>query len=165
MESCIFCGHNNIVRAGKNKRGSQRYICRKCGKYFNENTDPNIGVILNGKKYCSKCKTFKLVSEFQSTNGRLRYCCKKCASKSSKARFRNHNITEFEFVNLIDSQKNMCPICGDKFKSYKHAIIDHNHKNGKNRELLCSKCNTLLGMCNDNIDILNSAINYLLKHN
>ena len=39
--------------------------------------------------------------------------------------------------------------------------IDHDHKTRKVRGLLCPKCNNLLGSCDDNIEILNSAISYL----
>lgn len=41
--------------------------------------------------------------------------------------------------------------------------IDHNHTTGEVRGLLCSNCNTILGLCNDNIIILQSAISYLNK--
>jgi len=39
--------------------------------------------------------------------------------------------------------------------------VDHDHVTGKLRGLLCSKCNTSLGMINDNIQILKNMIVYL----
>jgi len=166
MENCIYCKSDNIVKAGKNKYKIQRYICRSCSKHFNENTDPNIGIVVNNKKYCSKCKLYKPTSEFKIINNKkLYYCCKKCTSKLSKARYGNHNMTESQFIDLINNQKNKCSICENDFKSNRHAYIDHNHKSGENRGLLCPKCNTLLGACNDDIKILNNAINYLIKYN
>lgn len=164
MENCVYCKSNKIVRAGKNKNNVQRYVCRNCDRCFNELTNPNIGVVLNGEKYCSKCEKFKPVLDFQIKDNKLRYCCKKCASKLSKARYRNHNITELEFNNMLQLQKNKCSICNNDFKSNRHAYIDHNHENNKNRGVLCPKCNILLGACKDNINILKNAINYLLMH-
>lgn len=35
------------------------------------------------------------------------------------------------------------------------------NKTGKVRGLLCSNCNTLLGLCKENIEILNNAITYI----
>lgn len=57
--------------------------------------------------------------------------------------------------------ENICNICNNEFKSDKYKRIDHNHITGKVRGLLCPKCNFLLGMCNDDIKILKSAISYL----
>jgi hypothetical protein len=42
--------------------------------------------------------------------------------------------------------------------------IDHNHKTNITRELLCSSCNKGIGHFDENIDILQQAINYLKKH-
>lgn len=39
--------------------------------------------------------------------------------------------------------------------------IDHCHKTGKIRGILCSRCNTALGGFNDDIKLLDKAINYL----
>lgn len=42
--------------------------------------------------------------------------------------------------------------------------VDHCHESKKIRGILCFKCNVLLGNCNDDIQILQSAIEYLKKH-
>lgn len=39
--------------------------------------------------------------------------------------------------------------------------IDHNHETGDFRGILCLKCNSLLGMACDSIDVLMAAISYL----
>lgn len=57
-----------------------------------------------------------------------------------------------------------CAICGKKFKSYAKADTDHNHKTGKGRGLLCRRCNSAIGLFDDNIELMNLAIKYLLKY-
>ena len=42
--------------------------------------------------------------------------------------------------------------------------VDHNHATGKVRKLLCHDCNTMIGKAKEDIQILESAINYLKKH-
>lgn len=45
----------------------------------------------------------------------------------------------------------------------KSLSIDHNHQTGKVRGLLCHHCNVGLGHFKDNIELLNSALDYLIK--
>ncbi|NCA22781.1 MAG: hypothetical protein EBS86_16815, partial [Crocinitomicaceae bacterium] len=58
-------------------------------------------------------------------------------------------------------QKNKCYICLCTFDNNAH--IDHDHKTGKVRGLLCRECNLLLGFSRDNIHLLEKAISYLQK--
>jgi hypothetical protein len=40
-------------------------------------------------------------------------------------------------------------------------MVDHNHKTGAVRGLLCCKCNFILGHADDDVGILRRAISYL----
>jgi hypothetical protein len=55
----------------------------------------------------------------------------------------------------------LCSICRHEFKCPKDVHYDHNHKTGEYRGLLCTKCNVGLGLFRDNIDVLQSAVDYL----
>lgn len=165
MKNCVYCNNDKIVKAGFDINNFQRYLCRNCKKRFTEKTNPNVGLILNNEKYCSVCDKFKPLSKFPKWNNIISYRCKSCKSKASKSRYLNHNLTEIEFNIMVNNQNNRCSICNSEFKSNRHTFIDHNHINGKVRELLCPKCNGILGYCNDNILILENAIKYIVKHN
>ena len=54
-----------------------------------------------------------------------------------------------------------CAICGTEFNEKNKGFVDHSHITNEVRGLLCSKCNSLLGMANDDIEILKKAIEYL----
>lgn len=58
---------------------------------------------------------------------------------------RLYGITIDERERMIHEQKCCCKICGKKFKSQKHAHVDHSHVTGRVRGILCSKCNGNLG--------------------
>jgi hypothetical protein len=83
---------------------------------------------------------------------------------------RNFNITLEEYNSLKTQQNNRCAIC-DKEESSIHKktgkikdlAVDHCHKTGKIRGLLCWQCNTSLGKFEDSIELLTNAINYLKK--
>jgi hypothetical protein len=52
----------------------------------------------------------------------------------------------------------------NKLAKYGLRVIDYdNHALGTVRGLLCNRCNTILGMARDNIEILKQAIAYLNK--
>ena len=83
-----------------------------------------------------------------------------------KAKCKNHSITEEEFRLMNEIQKGECLICkkdNKNNKDYKKRMlfIDHDHKTGKVRGLLCTKCNSGIGMFEDNIKLLEEAIKYL----
>ncbi len=63
-------------------------------------------------------------------------------------------------------QHNRCAICNTHLNFVYRAKldVDHNHKTGKVRGLLCSSCNNILGRCKDNVHILKMAVKYLIRN-
>jgi hypothetical protein len=68
-----------------------------------------------------------------------------------------YGITQEEFEKLYDRQDGLCAICRVKKASH----LDHDHDSGKIRGLLCGGCNRGLGLFEDSVKNLRSAINYL----
>lgn len=76
---------------------------------------------------------------------------------------RNYGITLEECTKMWHIQNNSCAICMKNIKPGVGSAIDHNHKTGEIRGLLCQKCNAGLGMFDDNILILSNAISYIKR--
>lgn len=111
--------------------------------------------------------------EYIAYNGSNKYCsdtCNKTARElksldtpySAKIKMPRRAV-----LKLIESTPN-CEICGIKLESDKTSLskstwfnVDHCHKTGKVRGILCSKCNIGLGMFKDNIASLETAVQYL----
>lgn len=79
---------------------------------------------------------------------------------------KEHGITIDDYESMLKNQNFKCAICGssgENTEKYKHRplFVDHNHKTGKVRGLLCSNCNFILGHAKDDISILENAIKYL----
>lgn len=130
------------------------------------------------QKKCSRCKKVKNISEFHNRFSGYCIICskeysrnyyknkeKKKKNKQSARKFlyRRYKITEEEFNNLLEKQNYVCAICKEKCVTFKNLCIDHDHKTGKVRGLLCLRCNKGLGDFRDNIDLLKNAIIYLKK--
>jgi hypothetical protein len=62
---------------------------------------------------------------------------------------------------LLRSQKGGCAICGSQNLNGKALAVDHCHKTGKIRGLLCAKCNTGIGLFGDSIQLLKAAAEYV----
>lgn len=82
---------------------------------------------------------------------------------------KRETTTVEELLELYKLQKGECAICHTPYKvetisKQRGLYVDHCHSSGKVRGLLCKKCNSGLGMFNDNIDTLNEAIFYLNKN-
>ena len=73
---------------------------------------------------------------------------------------RQYGITQEEFNGLLEFQGHQCAICG-KDDIYRTLDIDHDHKTGEVRGLLCTNCNTALGRFKDDIEGLERALYYL----
>ncbi len=73
-------------------------------------------------------------------------------------------ITIKQYNELFQKQGGICAICGNR-ENGKSLAVDHNHKTGEIRELLCTNCNLTIGLLNDDPSILKKAIKYLEKWN
>lgn len=72
-------------------------------------------------------------------------------------------ITLIEYENIIEFNKNKCPICNTNVDELsKSPHVDHCHSSNKIRGILCTNCNTGLGLFKDNKEALAKAIKYLL---
>lgn len=72
---------------------------------------------------------------------------------------RRYGLTLKRFADLRKLQKDCCAICKREFKKTPH--VDHDHKTGVVRGLLCRTCNSGIGMLQGSSAILQSAIDYL----
>lgn len=77
---------------------------------------------------------------------------------------REYGISLDQYNELLKAQEGKCSICGatDPRHSHKESlIVDHCHKTGAIRGLLCSPCNVALGHFQDSPSLLRTAAAYL----
>jgi hypothetical protein len=82
-------------------------------------------------------------------------------AQKHKQRLKKYGLTDESFKELMINQQGRCAIC----KKIKHRlVIDHCHKCGKTRKLLCNSCNTGLGLLGDSAKIIRRALQYVRDH-
>ena len=77
---------------------------------------------------------------------------------------RLYGLSIEQYNNLFNEQEGCCIICGVHQINLKRRLsVDHCHKIGKIRGLLCSKCNLVLGLFKDDHERFGKAQEYLRK--
>jgi hypothetical protein len=79
---------------------------------------------------------------------------------------RHYDLTPEDYLSMLESQKGRCAICSTHQKDLKRSLqVDHDHKTGKVRGLLCNSCNGGLGLFKDETHLLYMAAGYLNLQN
>ena len=74
-------------------------------------------------------------------------------------------ITKAEYNDMLYNQKGGCACCGRHHTEFKKALaVDHDHDTGDNRALLCSNCNTALGLVGESVEGAKKLYEYALNY-
>lgn len=116
------------------------------------------------EKQCRTCN-----SVFTPSNPCNLYCSVECKGRNAYY-LRNYGIDEKELERMKESQDNKCSLCGSqgfligKKGHHEKLAVDHCHKTGKVRSLLCHNCNRALGLLQDDPDLMERAADYIRMH-
>lgn len=72
-------------------------------------------------------------------------------------------LTVDQYNQLAEEQNGVCKLC-DRFRPNKRAkrlCVDHDHRTGKIRGLLCDPCNRSLGVLGDTVEQFERILDYL----
>ena len=70
-----------------------------------------------------------------------------------------------QYNQMWQGQDGLCAICGrHQIETARSLSVDHNHKTGEIRQLLCTSCNTVLGHIQDDIQTAKDIVAYLEFH-
>ena len=121
------------------------------GTYYQNNKGR---ILQQQKEYYSKNRD--KIKEYEVKNTEKRKVYKKKSELKKKYKI---SIEGYNFINT--KQSNLCAICKMVCTTGKRLAVDHCHKTGKIRGLLCTKCNIGLGYFNDDVILLKNSIRYL----
>ena len=115
-----------------------------------------------GHKYCPDCEQVKPLGEWHknstSSDGFASYCkaCRAIRGRQNHLKS-NYGLTIDEYRRMFDAQGGLCAICRERPAEH----IDHHHGSGRVRGLTCFPCNGGIGQFKENVNWLESAIEYL----
>ncbi len=75
---------------------------------------------------------------------------------------KEYGITLQEYVRLFELQNGVCKMCKNP-EIKKCLAVDHNHKTGKVRGLLCQQCNCMIGFIENKNLFIKDIQKYLEK--
>ncbi|WTA23580.1 endonuclease VII domain-containing protein [Streptomyces sp. NBC_00853] len=173
MKRCSRCGEEKPHREYASKRanldGLQRH-CRACGEESHRKREQAMGrsprpSAPEGRKFCLGCGEEKSHSDWhrkRSAPDGLATRCKACRAVERRVGHLkcSYGMTEADRDEMIDAQGGLCCICLKRPAVH----VDHCHKTGRVRGVLCFNCNTAIGKLGDDPDAARRVVSYLEGH-
>ncbi|MFD8302417.1 endonuclease VII domain-containing protein [Streptomyces sp. NPDC059690] len=153
----------------KSARDGLQAYCRECWAAYHQarqlakgkNVRPRVATP-EGHKFCRSCGEIKPHSEWHrnaTASDGLSTSCRACRANKARAGHlkRQYGLTEAERDALVASQGGVCCICLAAAPEH----VDHCHKTGRVRGVLCFSCNAALGQFKDRPDAIRRAAAYV----
>ena len=148
---------------------SKHSTCRKCGiDYYRKSRKdlkklcPACRVDFN---WCHQCETHKTVENFAKNSSRangLDPRCRECKRNNRLEREYGVDIQEYE--RMFAEQGGLCAICHRPPPENRPILcVDHCHRTGMVRGLLCGFCNTSIGYLQDDVPTILRAATYVFE--
>ena len=74
--------------------------------------------------------------------------------------WRRFEISPTVYDDMLEKQHGKCAICHEP-PTTRNLAVDHNHETGEVRSLLCSACNTALGLLKEDPARIRALLNYV----
>jgi len=159
------------------RSGRLRTVCKACCAdkkgLRRVPTTRRLPPIVDAPRRCPDYQQHKPLAEFprnrSTTDGVGGYCkpCHNTRTRATRSRLygggrhchlqRRYGISAARVDELIAEQGGVCAIC----LTGKPEHVDHDHRTGEVRGILCFNCNGGLGQMRDRVDVLLAAVDYL----
>ena len=161
MESkqCSKCSSELPLSAFYQRTGAKSYhsACKVCERAMAKNWYES-----NKEKATAKVREWRqqnadAVKQYRANNRHKHY---------RQELVRKYGVEPQWFDDQLQRQENSCMCCKRQFQwGHKQTTphVDHCHDSQEVRGILCNRCNTVLGLCEDNTELLTTLARYLRK--
>ncbi|MFI5639248.1 endonuclease VII domain-containing protein [Streptomyces goshikiensis] len=172
MRRCPRCGvekPHEAFAANRAARDGLQCYCRPCAAEYHQERQlakgKNVRPLVAappGNKHCRRCGEIKPHSEWdrnRTASDGLSTRCKACRAIEGRGSHlkRSYGITEAERDAIIAAQGGVCFLC----LRAPAVHVDHCHKTGRVRGVLCLNCNVGVGLFKEDPDRMRRAAEYL----
>ncbi|MGV9891761.1 endonuclease VII domain-containing protein [Streptomyces sp. NPDC003395] len=150
----LYCSVSCRTRAGHIRRREKtahltHKVCPGCqeDKPIDQYTKPWV-------HYCRACNAVKTRERYVARGG--------AEFAYEQALKYNYGMTMADYKERLESQGHRCAVCGEESERRLH--VDHDHRTGAIRGLLCEWCNHAIGKAKDDPARLRAMAEYLERH-
>lgn len=175
---CSTCKEDKpLYLYGKNRREKLgvRSECMACRKeYTKANPIIKYDRQLEGRKICPSCNQSLDVSKFGTSKRHvdgLTSRCKPCNNAYFRKNYWRlaYGMSNEDYNNMLAKQDGKCGICKcteDEaiLKTSRRFVIDHCHTTETVRGILCSSCNSGIGLLGDDVESVKKALDYFYRN-
>lgn len=123
------------------------------------------------QRWCYRCKVFQNIADFRPNYGSCKHSLKLSIERKRAANYRtNYGFSLEEYNQMFEAQGGRCAVCrrvetnlDPRNGRVKHLSVDHDHKTGEVRGLLCCDCNTALGHLRESAHRTRALLAYINK--
>lgn len=140
-------------------------VCKQCRREASSKSQ---------KKYPERYKEYQRKNRANNLEKRREYDRQRWRDnperrKQKRASFlkTKYGLQYEEYQVMWDKQKGLCQICNRpllEVRGSKGAAVDHDHATGKVRDILCGRCNSVVGFCEEDVGLMQKFISYIEKH-
>lgn len=123
-----------------------------------------------GLKICLACRETKPATEeyYSVVKGAPTSRCRSCvaAAENERAKYlqRLYGLSKVDYAAMLARQGGVCAICGRSPAVQRRRLgVDHDHRTGRIRGLLCSACNAGIAGLREDPQVFAAALRYLSR--
>lgn len=140
------CYRTLVLREARDERASRRLPPANCA-------------------YCGDVYTPRFKTQKRCGSAKCAHAHRVATDEARRSHLaRKFGITPDEYDQMLEAQGGVCAICASTCATGRRLAVDHDHRTGAVRGLLCFRCNVALGKFDDDLDLFASATNYLRSH-
>jgi hypothetical protein len=128
MKTCSLCGVTKGIAEFWSTGGRLRSSCKSCERQRNLRYRKDHPEIVR-----------------QSTMRWRQRNPEKMSAQYTRKKLKGYGITEVQYRDMSRAQGGVCAVCGETNTSGMALAVDHSHRTGEVRGLLCNRCNAALG--------------------
>ena len=168
---CVACGISKPLdkfpktRSKTTGKEYRRHRCKAC-----EEDRRTIWRRANAAHIAAVRKRWRDTSPVHKANRKMKHKAWRDKNIDHVRQYRKENalkrfygLTPEDVKSRVEKQHGVCAACGGPPIDDRPLVVDHDHKTGEVREMLCNSCNLTLGVSREDTDRLRRLVAYLEK--